>query len=128
MTINVGLKEIDLETFRFEEIDLHLVHAPTEQLFGHVVLVKAYDIKLGLPGSYGPYEGTWALVDLRDEDRIVGVVTQSDKLRGALEAALTTQNLIYFSGRRDPTPYMPLGGSPTVDVYEAYEVNVYNFK
>ena len=56
----------------------------------------------------------------------MAVVTTDDKLRGAVEMALATRNLMYFSGRQDFTPYMALGGTTTVDVYEIYEVTVYD--
>jgi hypothetical protein len=55
-----------------------------------------------MPGTYPDYLGTRALL------------------------ALATGNLMYSSGRQDFTPYMPLGGTTAVDVYNIYEVTVYN--
>jgi hypothetical protein len=116
--------------YRIDEVDISRLNlqGPNQQLFGHVILVQAYDIRPGMPGTYPDYRGTRALVALRDQPgTVVAVVSQDDKLRGALELALATGYLMYFSGRQDFTPYMPLGGTTTVDVYDIYEVTVYNY-
>ncbi len=116
------------EDFQIDVVDISkfALPGPNKQLFGHVVLVQAYDIRQGMPGTYPDYSGTRALVALRDDPGVtVAVVTTNDRLRGALELALATGNLMYFSGREDFTPYMPLGGTTTVDVYDIYEVCVY---
>lgn len=100
---------------------------PNKQLFGHVTLVQSYDIRPGMPGNYPTYQGTWALVSLRDKPgKTVAVITKNDKLLAMLSLALATGNLMYFSGRQDFTPYLPLGGTTSLEVYEIYEVNVYN--
>ena len=117
------------EDFRIDDVDISRldVLGKNEQLFGHVVLVQAYDIRQGMPANFPDYRGTRALVALRDQPgKTVAVVTTDDKLRGAVEMALATRNLMYFSGRQDFTPYMALGGTTTVDVYEIYEVTVYD--
>jgi hypothetical protein len=114
--------------FRIDDVDISKLdlRGPSRQLFGHVVLIQAYDIRAGMPGTVPDYRGTRALVVLRDEPgKTVAVVSTDDKLRGALELALATGNMMYVSGRQDVTPYMPLGGTTTVDVYEIYEVTVY---
>lgn len=123
-------KQVGLpDDYRIDGVDISKfdLPGPSKQLFGHVTLIQSYDIRPGMPGKYPNYQGTWALVSLRDQPgKTVAVITTNDKLRSALELALATGKLMYFSGRQDFTPYMPLGGTTSLEVYEIYEVTVYN--
>jgi len=119
---------ISHETVR-DELVRPKPNGPPTQLFGWVHLVQAYHITSGNPGGYPPYEGTWALVELRDQPgKTIAVVTTSERLQSLLQTGISTGFLISISARQDFTPPLPLGGSTDLDVYELYEVNVYNFK
>ena len=97
------------------------VPGPRTQLFGHVTLVQAYAI----PNFLGSY----ALVALRDTPgKTVAALTSEHNLQTLLETALSTGNLMYFTGFKPADPPTPTGGTWSVDVYLIDNVNVYNFK
>lgn len=91
--------------------------------------VEAHHITTSNPGGYAPYEGTWELLDLRDQpDKRVAVVTTSERLQSLLETGLSTGNLVCVRGCQDFAPPLPLGGTTDLAVYEAYGVILYSFK
>jgi hypothetical protein len=119
-------KQVELEAKRVIKIDLSklvLVPPKTVQLFGHVTLVEGY----ALPN----YTGCYALVALRDSPgKTIAVQTSEHRLQTLLETALATGNLIAFLGEHlssPPSPF-PTGGTWTVDVYNAWNVHLYNMK
>jgi len=95
--------------------------APTKtvELFGHVILVEGYQLH--------SFVGCHALVALRDTpNKIVAVLTSSQRLQSLLETALSTGNLIAFFGHLLAHPPTPRGGTWSVDVYGIDGVILYN--
>jgi hypothetical protein len=91
------------------------------QLFGHVTFVEGYDLP--------QFQGCHGLVALRDTPgKTVAVITSAHNLQTLLETALTTGNLISFSGIKATSPPTPLGGTWIVDVYLIDVINLYGFK
>jgi hypothetical protein len=98
-----------------------LLPTPAVELFGHVTLVEGYSV----PGFIGCH----ALVSLRDTPgKTVAVLTQDARLQGLLETALSTGNLIAFSGHKLMNPPTPRGGTWTVDVYSIDGIILYSMK
>ena len=95
------------------------VPGPRVQLFGHVTFVKG----MALPA----YLGSYALVALRDTPgKTVAAMTSEHNLQTLFETALTTGNLISFTGSKPANPPTPEGGTWAVDVYLIDVINLYN--
>ena len=91
------------------------------QMFGHVTLVQAYEVS--------GYRGFHALVTLKDKPGVtVAILSTSDRFLSVCETALTTGNLLGFWGQKMSVAPAPLGGTWSVDVYEANSILVYNVK
>jgi hypothetical protein len=100
-------------------VDLSRVDMPKHvELFGHVNLVEGY----ALPN----FKGCHALVNLRDQNKTVAVLTTEPRLQSLLEAGLQTHHLIAFWGYKMAHPPTPMGGTWAVDVYNVDSVILYN--
>lgn len=97
------------------------VIVPRVQLFGHVTLVEGY--------ATFNFVGSHALVKLRDAPgNTVAVITTASNIQHLLGTALTTGNLVGFTGWKLVNPPTPLGGTWAVDVYNVEALIVYGMK
>ncbi len=98
-----------------------LALAPRVQLFGHVILVEGY--------ALSNFVGCHALVALRDTPgKTVAVITTMSNMQHLLGTALTTGNLVGFTGSLLTNPPTPLGGTWAVEVYSVEALIVYGMK
>ena len=89
------------------------------ELFGHVLLVQAYD--------RAEYSGCHAMVELRDTPGTkVVVMTTAPHLQSLLETAIATGYLMFFTGWKDPAPPTPSSGTWSLDVYQIDSLGAYS--